>query len=80
MPEPADFQRLLHLLTEKKVKFIVVGGMAMVSHGSAFVTADLDICYDPMSISKLWLKHFGLSGPIFAARRQACRSASTDPH
>ena len=46
MPEPADFQRLLHRLTETKVKFIVVGGMAMVSHGSAFITADLDICYE----------------------------------
>jgi hypothetical protein len=46
VPEPADFQRLLQQLTEKKVKFIFVGGMAMVSHGSAFITADLDIRYE----------------------------------
>ena len=46
MPEPADFQTLLHRLTSEKVKFIVIGGMAMVSHGSAFITADLDICYE----------------------------------
>ena len=46
MPETADFQTLLHRLTVEKVEFIVVGGMAMVSHGSAFITADLDICYE----------------------------------
>lgn len=46
MPEPADFQTLLHRLTGENVKFIVIGGMAMVSHGSAFITADLDLCYD----------------------------------
>ena len=51
MPERVDFQRLLHQLTEKKVKFIVVGGMAMVSHGSAFVTADLDICYERSDVN-----------------------------
>jgi hypothetical protein len=45
VPEPADFRTLLHRLTSEKVEFIVVGGMAMVSHGSAFITADLDICY-----------------------------------
>jgi predicted nucleotidyltransferase len=46
VPEPADFRTLLHRLTAENVKFIVVGGMAMVSHGSAFITADLDICYE----------------------------------
>ena len=44
--ETADFRTLLSRLTESEVKFIVVGGMAMVSHGSAYVTADLDICYE----------------------------------
>ncbi len=44
--ETADFQTLLKRLTESEVRFIVVGGMAMVSHGSAYVTADLDICYE----------------------------------
>ena len=44
--ETADFRTILKRLTESEVKFIVVGGMAMVSHGSAYVTADLDICYE----------------------------------
>lgn len=46
MPVSADFSNLLRKLSEADVKFIVIGGMAMVSHGSAFVTADLDVCYE----------------------------------
>ena len=44
MPEPADFRTLLNRLSDERAKFIIVGGMAMVSHGSAFLTADLDVC------------------------------------
>lgn len=43
---PADLPRLLAALSEVGARFIVVGGMAMVTHGSAYLTADLDICYD----------------------------------
>jgi predicted nucleotidyltransferase len=46
VPEPADFRTLLNRLSDEHVKFIIVGGMAMVSHGSAFLTVDLDICYE----------------------------------
>ena len=42
---PSDFSRILRLLHAEGAEFIVVGGMAMVSHGSATITADLDICY-----------------------------------
>jgi predicted nucleotidyltransferase len=33
-------------LVKKKVKFVVVGGVAATAHGSSRVTNDLDICYD----------------------------------
>ena len=33
-------------LTKKKVRFVVVGGVAAAAHGSSRVTNDLDICYD----------------------------------
>jgi predicted nucleotidyltransferase len=36
---------LLKRLVAHGVDFVVVGGIAMVSHGSARVTQDLDICY-----------------------------------
>jgi hypothetical protein len=37
--------RLLPALVRRGVDFVVVGGMAMVLHGSARNTQDLDICY-----------------------------------
>ncbi len=42
---PSDFQRILSHLHAEAVEFVVVGGMAMVSHGSAYITDDLDVCY-----------------------------------
>lgn len=41
-----DFQRLLRVLVEAKVSFVIIGGAAAAAHGSAFPTFDLDICYD----------------------------------
>ena len=34
-------------LTQAGVRFVVVGGVAAALHGSAQVTFDLDICFDP---------------------------------
>lgn len=33
------------LLADAKVEFVIVGGVALRSHGSAYITQDLDICY-----------------------------------
>jgi hypothetical protein len=38
-------ERLLTALCQANVAFVVIGGMAAVAQGSAYVTADLDICY-----------------------------------
>jgi predicted nucleotidyltransferase len=40
-----DFEGLLTLLGEAGVEFIVIGGVAVVAHGSAYNTFDLDVCY-----------------------------------
>jgi hypothetical protein len=40
-----DSQKALEALTKAGVEFVVIGGAAMVAHGSAYVTRDLDICY-----------------------------------
>ena len=40
-----DVQKLLRRLTERNVDFVVIGGMAMITHGAATVTEDLDVCY-----------------------------------
>ena len=38
---------LLRVLAAHGVDFVVVGGIAMIFHGSARVTQDLDICFAP---------------------------------
>lgn len=42
---PLDAGAILRLLQAHKVEFIVIGGLAMIAHGSAHITRDLDICY-----------------------------------
>ncbi len=36
---------ILRRLVENEIEFVVIGGLAMKSHGSAYITEDLDICY-----------------------------------
>ncbi len=40
-----DVEKLLKALHEEGVKFVVIGGAAAVLQGSAYVTADFDLCY-----------------------------------
>ena len=42
---PLDTVRLLRTLDAHGVRFIVIGGIAAIAHGSSVVTRDLDICY-----------------------------------
>ncbi len=52
-----NFRKVLTLLYDAEVDFIVIGGVAMNVHGSAYITFDLDICYSrsPVSIRRLCL-------------------------
>ena len=40
-----DLQKLLKALYQEKVEFVIIGGLAAVLQGSAYVTADFDLCY-----------------------------------
>lgn len=40
-----DFRRLIEALAAHRVEYIIIGGVALVLHGSARTTRDLDICY-----------------------------------
>ena len=40
-----DYRTLVTALTQTQVDFVIVGGIALVLHGSARITRDLDICY-----------------------------------
>jgi hypothetical protein len=44
-PVMTDPIALVRLLTAHQVQFVVVGGQAMRAQGSAYITEDLDICY-----------------------------------
>jgi predicted nucleotidyltransferase len=41
----AEFEKLLPILTEAGVEFILIGGVAGVVHGSARATYDVDVLY-----------------------------------
>lgn len=41
----ADFGALIHALADASVEFVIIGGAALVVHGSPRTTEDLDICY-----------------------------------
>lgn len=46
MPEPAiDFRRIVHLLTDAGVKFVIIGGVALHLHGADNLTLDMDISF-----------------------------------
>lgn len=50
-----DFERALTVLADARVRFVIVGGLAITIHGSAYVTFDLDFCYarDRENLSRL---------------------------
>ena len=37
---------MLDELLLREIRFVLVGGMAAIAHGSAYQTDDLDVCYD----------------------------------
>ena len=39
-----DLNRLIQLLCDADIAFVIVGGFAAVLHGSSMVTRDLDVC------------------------------------
>src|SRR5579859_2660197 len=41
-----NFEAALKALSERGVNFVVIGGYAATLHGSAYLTRDLDICYE----------------------------------
>ena len=38
-----DFSAILRALDASKVRYVLIGGLAMIAHGSAHVTVDMDI-------------------------------------
>jgi predicted nucleotidyltransferase len=55
MPTPIDFAKLLRVLFDNAVDFILVGGVAGAMHGAARATYDVDVVYrrSPENLSRL---------------------------
>jgi predicted nucleotidyltransferase len=55
IPARTDFSRLLRLLLDASVEFILVGGVAGTLHGAARATYDVDVVYrrSPENMSRL---------------------------
>lgn len=51
----ASLERMLRVLRDAGVKFVVIGGVAMYARGSSRLTRDLDVCYErsPQNIERL---------------------------
>lgn len=51
----SEFQRLIEALADHEVDHVIIGGVAMVLHGSSRVTQDLDVCYarSPENLERL---------------------------
>ena len=46
MPETLpDFRPILEALQSANVRFVLIGGLAMSAHGSAYITQDIDVGY-----------------------------------
>jgi hypothetical protein len=45
--QAADFQpeAVIRLLGRHKVRYVVIGGLAAITHGAPLITQDVDICY-----------------------------------
>jgi hypothetical protein len=49
--EPTDFRAALSLLAEHKVRFVLIGGLAMTAQGASHITLDIDISCDLSSLN-----------------------------
>lgn len=45
LPAKTDFEAVFRALTSAKVRFVIIGGVAAILHGTARVTYDVDIVY-----------------------------------
>ncbi len=81
-PLPHDFSEFLRLLNESAVRYLVVGGHAVGTHGYVRYTGDLDVwvAIDPSNAQRLLdaLRKFGFDQPsltpeLFAREHQIVR-------
>jgi len=47
-----EYRKIIHTMVQARIKFIVIGGVSVIVHGSARTTFDLDVVYsrDPKKV------------------------------
>jgi hypothetical protein len=62
-----NFKMALTVLANHEVEFVLVGGAAVVAHGSTLMTQDLDIVYrvEPANVNRLLLAFTELDAYVF---------------
>jgi predicted nucleotidyltransferase len=69
---PQDFKEFLRLLTDRKIRYLLIGGYAVGYHGYPRATNDLDIwlAIDPATANQMVqvLKQFGFDTPQLSAK------------
>jgi predicted nucleotidyltransferase len=68
-----DIPGLLQQLTNHRADYVVIGGLAMIAHGSAYITKDLDICYSRTA------QNLGAIAEAFASLHAYMRGAPPGP-
>lgn len=54
MPEKStDFRAAILRLAEANVRYVLIGGLAMIARGATHLTTDIDICYDRTNVASL---------------------------
>lgn len=71
MTDHPDFGQLLRRLTEADVRFILVGGMAVIGHGNIRATGDIDIVpdHDRLNLERLTEVLVDLGGRVKVGER-----------
>jgi predicted nucleotidyltransferase len=79
---PSDFKEFLKLLEDNGVRYLLIGGYAVIMHGHPRFTSDLDLVVSPSegNVSRLIksLQEFGFAGPalqssVFTSPRSLVR-------
>lgn len=79
---PPDFKEFLHFCLDREVRFLVIGGMAVIHYGYPRLTLDLDLWIEPTKENGKKvieaLKDFGFKNPevtpeYFCKERQILR-------
>ena len=52
---PPDFDGIIRHFCSEGVEFVIIGGLAATLHGSAYITTDVDFCYNrsPQNLDRL---------------------------